>query len=88
MLAAVIDLYDKKLLGIHIRHLKMQMQLVKHLVIIVHFYFSLRNYIISFDKTSFELNFVSKIRCLVLKYILIIRKLTCLSHYITNVIMN
>ena len=81
MLATVIDLYDKKLLGIHIRHLKMQMQLVKHLFIIVHFYFSLRNYIISFDKTSFELNFVSKIRCL-------IRKLTCLSHYITNVIMN
>ena len=78
MLAAVIDLYDKKLLGIHIRHLKMQMQLVKHLVIIVHFYFSLRNYIISFDKTSFELNFLSKI----------IRILTCLIHYITNVIQN
>ena len=67
MLAGVIDLYDKNLLGIHIRHLKMQMQLVKHLVIIVHSYFSLRNYLISFDMASFELHFLSKIRFLVFK---------------------
>ena len=62
MLAAVIDLCDKKLLGIHIRHLRMQMQLVKHLVIVVHFYSSLSNHIISFNNTSFQLHFVSKIR--------------------------
>ena len=93
MLAAVIDLCDKKLLGIHIRHLRMQMQLVKHLVIVVHFYSSLSSHIISFNKTSLQLHFVSKIRFLLLKNILIhvpiyiIRILTCLVHYITSVIM-